>query len=349
MPTESGKLGIAMIGCGEIAMSYLPAIEAQEDGEAVWCSDVVESQAQRVGEKHNIAWTTDTDKVLADPRVDAVIISVPHGLHAELTIKAAQAGKHVMCDKPISTNREDAIKMIEACRKANVKLGVNLASRYWPSAAAAKELLSRGVIGEICLVKISSYAYKPEVYWHSGWLEGGNTSWRASKKMGGGGVGIMNMTHEIDRMRYVTGLEITQMKGECDTYLAKVEVEDTVAGLWRYNNGAIGLVVAGSNMYGNSVEPTRIFGTKGQMELYEPLRVFTIREDTEFAPNEWQTIEVPTMERCYIPYIKDFLKAIREDSASPITGEDGFHVLDAVLGIYDSSETNETIYMNQEV
>ena len=349
MPTESGKLGIAMIGCGEIAAAYLPAVAAQEDGEAVICADVSEAQAKRIGEMFNIPWTTNVDEVFANPNVDAVIISVPHGLHAELTIKAAAAGKHVMCDKPISTNREDALAMIQACKNAGVKLGINLASRYQTCATVAKDLIERKVIGDIILIKQSVYIRKPDRYWIMGWIEGSNTSWRGSKKMGGGGIGIMNMTHEIDRMRYVTGLEVTQVKGESDTFATNVEVEDTLAGVYRYNNGAIGVVIAGSHLYGESHEPTRIFGTLGQIELWDPVRVFTTREDTEFTPNEWHTAHSGWDEDSYIPYITDFLKAIKNDTASPITGEDGFRVLDAVLGIYDSSDKRETIFMKEDI
>ena len=287
--------------------------------------------------------------MLTDPEVDAVIISVPHLLHADLTIKAAAAGKHIMCDKPICSNREDALRMIKACREAGVKLGVNYASRYWASAAIAKDLFERKVIGDIVMVKISSYAYKPDNYWTTGVLDGGNTSWRGSKKMAGGGVGIMNMSHEMDRMAYCTRLKIVHIKGESDTFLAKAEVEDTLAGIWRYDNGAIGIVIAGSNMHGQSNESSRVFGTKGQIELWEPLKVFTVREDTEFKPGEWNTVDVPEAPRGYTPYIADFLKAIREDTDPPISAEDGFRVMDAVLGIYESSETGKTIYMQTEV
>lgn len=349
MPTESGKIGIAMIGCGEISTVYVPAIQVQEDAEAVWCADVSESQARRIGEHCGVPWTTDVDMAINDPRVDAVIIAVPHSLHLDLTLKAAQAGKHVMCDKPISTNREDALKMIQACREANVKLGVNLASRYQPFATAAKDLLDRRVIGEPFLIKISAYANKPEQYWNTGWMEGGNTSWRASKQMAGGGIGIMNMTHEIDRIRYCTGLEVVRVSGEYDTFLADVEVEDTFVGVMRYNNGAIGVVIAGSNTYGSRGEPTRIFGTKGQLELWEPVKVFTVREDTEFTPNEWHTLDAGRIDNNYIPYIRDFIQAIREDTESPITGEDGFRVLDIILGVYDSSDRQAKTFTQTDV
>lgn len=349
MPAKSGKIGIAMIGCGEISTVYVPAIQVQEGAEAIWCADVSESQARRIGEHCGVPWTTDIDMAINDPRVDAVIIAVPHSLHMELTVKAAQAGKHVMCDKPISTNRADALRMIQSCRENGVKLGVNLASRYQPFATATKDLLDRKVIGEPFLIKISAYANKPEQYWKTGWMEGGNTSWRASKQMAGGGIGIMNMTHEIDRVRFCTGLEVVHVSGEYDRFLADVEVEDTFVGLMRYNNGAIGVVVAGSNTYGGRGEPTRIFGTKGQLELWEPVKVFTTREDTEFAPNEWHTLDAARMDNNYIPYIRDFVQAIRNDTLPPITGEDGFRVLDIILGVYDSSDTKSKVAMRAEV
>ena len=346
MPTQSGKFGVAVIGSGQISDAYVRAIAAVPKAEAVWCHDIVESQAKRLGEHFGIAWTTELDRILSDPAVDAVIVCVPHLLHGEITIRAAQAGKHVMCDKPITTNREDALAMIEECRKANVRLGVNLASRYQPCATEAKKLFARKVIGDIFFTKISCYAHKPDEYWISPWLE---KSWRASKKMAGGAIGIMNMTHDIDRMMFSTGMRITQTKGEYGTFVTDVEVEDTFCGLWRWENGAIGMVSAGSKMLGGSAEPTRVFGSRGQIELWDPVRVFTTREDTEFAPNEWNTLDIEWAHSGYDPYITDFIESVRKDTPAPITGEDGFRILDVILGIYESCETGGTVHMRTDI
>ncbi|MFQ3548194.1 MAG: Gfo/Idh/MocA family oxidoreductase [Armatimonadota bacterium] len=349
MPTESGKIGFGIIGCGEISNHYVPAAQQQEDGDAVWCMDINEYNARRIGEAFNCPYTTDLDVVLNDKRVDVVVVAVPHAIHKEITIKAARAGKHVMCDKPIATTREDALEMIKVCKECNVKLGTNLASRFQPFSEVAKKIIDDGIIGEVMAVKISAYANKPASYWTTGWMENNDTSWRASKKMAGGGIGIMNMTHEIDRMSYVTGLKIDHVSGEYDTFVADVEVEDTFAGVWRYNNGAIGICLASSNMLGNSHEPNRIFGTKGQLQLWEPVKVFTTREDTQYTPNEWHEIPAERIKIDYIPLMKAWIKAIREDTDPPITGEDGFRVLDAVLGVYDSSDTNKVIFMKKDI
>ncbi len=349
MPTKAGKTGFAVVGCGEISTLYVPAVQVNDKAEVVWCADVVESQAKRIGEHFNCPWTTDVDTAIADEEVDVVIVAVPHAYHAPITIQAAKNGKHVMCDKPISTNRKDAMAMIDACKKAGVKLGVNLCSRYQPFANIAKQVIDSGAIGDINLVKVNIFSKKGDTYYDSGWMEGGNTSWRASKELAGGGIGIMNMTHEIDRLRYCTGLDMVHVKGESDTFTAPVEVEDTLAAVWRYSNGAIGTMAAGSNMFGPAGEVTRIFGTHGQMELWQPVRVFTIKEDTEYPCGEWHEIPADRMDNNYIPYVEEFLEAIEKNTPAPITGEDGYHVLDFILGVYDSSENGETVYMNKEI
>jgi myo-inositol 2-dehydrogenase/D-chiro-inositol 1-dehydrogenase len=158
----------------------------------------------------------------------------------------------------------------------------------------------------------------------------------------------MNMSHEIDRLRYATGLEVVTVKGESGNFRSpEVEVEDFVTGLFRYDNGAIGMVAAGSNTLGNGPhEPSRVFGTQGQIILWNPIKVFTTREDTEFKPNEWNEVQTDNMENNYIPYTHEFVQAVCEDREPPITGEDGFRVLDIVLGMYDSSEKQEVVHMD---
>ena len=110
MPTQSGKFGIAIIGSGQISDAYARAIAAVPEAEAVWCQ--TSSRARPSGSASTSACVDHRSRPRssADPAVDALIVCVPHLFHGEITIRAAQAGKHVMCDKPITTNREDALR-----------------------------------------------------------------------------------------------------------------------------------------------------------------------------------------------------------------------------------------------
>src|SRR5205085_11266873 len=117
------QLAFGIIGCGEIAVSTAKGIAEAGNARVARTMDTTEELARDLGQAYGAPWSTRLDDVLSDPAVQAVYIAVPHDLHADIAIKAAQAGKHILCEKPISTNLADADRMIAAARKAGVGLG----------------------------------------------------------------------------------------------------------------------------------------------------------------------------------------------------------------------------------
>ncbi|MCP5120505.1 MAG: Gfo/Idh/MocA family oxidoreductase, partial [bacterium] len=190
------KLKIGMIGCGEIAHKASgEAIQAARNAEMVIAMDPVPDVAASFGETFGTPHTTDLGELLAHPEVEAVVVSAPHVLHAPLTVQAAEAGKHVMCEKPIACTLEQADEMIEACRKAGVLLGVNLVSRYEAGTLKGRELVAQGVIGKIIGLQFHVMSDKPESYWTGGYTGRVQTTWRKSREESGGGVLVMNLVH----------------------------------------------------------------------------------------------------------------------------------------------------------
>ena len=161
--------------------------------------------------------------------------------------------------------------MIEECKKANVKLGVNLASRFQPCATEAKKLFERKIIGEIFFTKISCYARKPDDYWISPWLEADNKSWRASKKIAGGAIGIMNITPRYRPDDVLHGHAHHPDKGRVwdvrDRCRGRGPVLRTLAmGEWRDRDGQRRVEDARRR----AREPTRVFGDTGPDRALEP-------------------------------------------------------------------------------
>jgi len=341
-----GELSVGIIGCGEItSKGTAPAFEETRNVRIGMVMDVVEWAAKDLGKKYGVPYTTDLEEILSNRDIDFVYIATPHYLHAPLAIKSAKAGKHVLVEKPIAVNLNQADAIITECRRNGVKLSVCFPLRYVPHIMKAKELVDKGVLGKLIGMRITNLGIKPASYWMGGYTGRIKSDWRTSKEKSGGGILIMNSIHDIDFMRYITGLEAKRVCSEYDTFLSPVEVEDFIAVTIRYTNGAIGTIEASSiiNMgpglretYGN-----RIYGSKGQLVIPSPygpplLWLYTM-EDTEFGEaNIWHKISLEKKYNHLARFIEEFADAVLSGEDPPVTGEDGRKALEIVIAAYES-------------
>lgn len=331
-------LRIGMIGCGEIGVANARSIHNAQNACIAMAMDVVEDVAKDIGEKYDAPHTTDVKELLANPDVDAVIISTPHYLHAPLAIQAAQAGKHVMVEKPIAINLKQADEMIAACEKAGVLLSVCFVSRYGASTVKSKELIEQGVIGKIIGIKISGMSNKPEHYWHGGYSGRVKTDWRQQLDKSGGGYLIMNLVHNIDKLRYITGLEAVRVYSEYDTFVTPVEVEDMLNVVIRYDNGAIGSIDGSSCAAGGESFGDRIYGTDGQIVCGNRLRVYTTKSVEDLQANEWNELKLEEAYDSRVKFIEEFAEAVLAGKQPPITGHDGRATLEIIVAAYESGK-----------
>ncbi len=336
---------LGMVGCGEIAHKATgPAIQEAEGCEMLIGVDPVAGIAHSYGQAFGIKATTHLEDVLGNSDVDAVVISAPHYTHAPLAIRAAEAGKHVLVEKPIATNVKDADRMVEACAKHGVLLGVLLCSRYLPEALKARELIAQGAIGDIFAVQHHETKKKHDSYWTGGFTGRVDTVWRQSKRDSGGGPLIMNQVHDIDRMRYVTGLEPVRVYAEAGTFGSPrgVQVEDTIVVTLRYDNGAVGTILTSSACVGNESTGNRIYGTRGQFIFGKALKVYTENDVEGLKKGEWTTLElgdVPTRTVC----VERFAEAIRQKTRPDIPGEEGRKTLAVIEAAYRSAREQRPV------
>ncbi len=152
-------LSVGLIGCGQISGAHCSGFEKASNIELVVVTDTDETAAKELGEKYDVPYTTSLDEVLSRDDIDIISIATPHYLHAPMAIAAAEAGKHVMVEKPMCTTMEDADRIIAACEDNGVKMTMWFVSRYSGTAHKTKELLRQGVIGRIMYVKITDMGY----------------------------------------------------------------------------------------------------------------------------------------------------------------------------------------------
>jgi len=358
------RLRIGVIGCGEIAYTATgPAIRQTPNAEMAIAMDVVPAAAESFGREFGIPWTTRLEEVLERPDVEAVVISTPHDTHAPLTEAAASAGKHVMVEKPIACTLREADRMIACCREANVLLSVNFVLRYEPGPDAVRRLIAAGAIGDLIAVSFRSVGRKPDHYWTGGYTNRVQTDWRKYRARAGGGVLIMNFIHNLDLLRFMTGLEVVRVFAEYGTFRTPVEVEDIVTMTLRFNNGAVGALVGATCVDGHirlapvslgggraeglveTVEDNsdRLYGTRGQIRM-QGRNVWVYSQDGGecLVRNEWTRLALPPV-NSRARYVEAFVRAVREKHPPEIPGEEGRKALAIVEAAYRSGQEGHPV------
>jgi predicted dehydrogenase len=292
----------------------------------------------------HVPYTTDIDALLANDDIEAVIIAVPHNLHADITKKVAVAGKHVIVEKPIATTLADADAMIDACRQADVALSVLFAFRYEPHIQKARELVQAGALGTLVGTSIQFATEKPAGYWGQGYTGRALTDWRGSWEKCGGGVLIMNVCHTIDYFQFITGLEVAQASSEFSTLNSPVEVEDIISVSLRYTDGAIGNIQAATLARGERMAEERIWGTHGSLSLSpQPSQIYSMRDVAGLPPGKWSGLgKLPKTNRV-AAFMDAFVRDIRAGKAPAVTGEAGRENLAIVLAAYEAGRLGRAV------
>jgi UDP-N-acetyl-2-amino-2-deoxyglucuronate dehydrogenase len=346
MSEGPAKLRVAMIGCGEIAVRTAEGIAAAANAEHVMMMDVNETVASDLAQRYHVPYTTNVDEVLANPDVDAVYIAVPHYLHAPLAIQALRAGKHVLVEKPIATTLADADAMIDAARTAGKTLSVAFTAQIDPTMQRIRRLIQEGAIGKVLGTRIVYRASKPASYWRGGYSGRITTDWRISKEKSGGGVLIMNAVHDLNTMRFLTGLEVRRIYAEYDTFTTPVEVEDYIAAVYRYDGGAIGTIEAGSAIPGR--DPfgayNRIYGERGQLIFSRPARIFVEQDFGDLQAGQWHELPAERHPERRL-MVEGFARAVLAGEPPPVRAEDGRAALEIIVAAYRSGREHQALIL----
>jgi predicted dehydrogenase len=300
--------------------------------------------AKSLGKIAHVDYTTDLDALLGNPQIEAVVIAVPHNLHASITERAAAAGKHVIVEKPIATTLADADRMIAACQQAKVALSVLFSFRYEPHIQKARELVQAGALGTIVGTSIQFATEKPAGYWGQGYSGRALTDWRGSWEKCGGGVLIMNVCHTIDYFQFITGLEVSQAYSEFSTLNSPVEVEDIIAVTLRYHDGAIGNIQAATLARGEKMSEERIWGTHGSMTLAPlPSQIYSLRKVPGLSPGKWSSFGKLAKVNRVAAFMDDFVRDVRSGRPPAVTGERGRDNLAVVLAAYEAGRAGRAM------
>jgi 1,5-anhydro-D-fructose reductase (1,5-anhydro-D-mannitol-forming) len=331
-----GPVGLGVIGCGWAASEIARVSMDLPQVRIVAAMDADPVRAAAFGARTQAVVQDSVEALLAEPGVTACYIGLPHYLLAPTAEKALAAGKHVLCEKPLALDADEARRLGAMAEAKGLKLCVFYELRRAGTVALGKRLLAEGAIGEPRLIRIRTVIDKKLSYWGAA----GALNWRASKAQAGGGVLMMNSVHQLDTLRYVTGLDVVSVSGEIDIFTAPGEVEDSVSATLRLSNGALVSLTAAAHSPGAVGEETiEIDGTRGRLDLPDPFGDGPVRV---FRAGAWETIEVPRPDS-HALMLADFLAAVIDGRDVPAGAGDAAAALEVVNGIYRSAQEGRTI------
>ena len=345
---ERKPVHFGILGCGTASLPVCEAITSSALTQLTAVYDANHDLADDLSQRFRARSMETLQKLLLNPAVDVVYVAVPHDRLAPLTRQALEVGKHVLAEKPLGISLYEVDGLIRLAAEKQVALGVFYEMRYAPAHAIARRFIAEGAIGKIVAVQIQTLIDKPLAYWQSGYAGRSVNPWRGLKAQAGGGVVLMNTSHLLDALFYITGLRVTSVSAEIGTLVSDVEVEDTASATLRFDNGAIGSLIAGAHIRGaRGDECCFIYGAEGQIRLpdpygSDPLRIYLKRPYDQLGAGEWHSIPLETVP-VYQRAIEEYARALQRGDCVPIDAQAARRVLSVVLAIYQSAAEKRVI------
>ncbi len=272
------------------------------------------------------------DAVLADKSVDAVLILTPPNTHLDLVRRAAQAGKHVLLEKPLEITTERALELVRACRDAGVTLGIVLQHRFRPPAVKLRELLATGELGAILGASAAIRLWRPQSYY--------DQPGRGTKARDGGGVLITQAIHTLDLLLSLAGPATEAMSYVTTTPVHVMETEDFTASAVRHRSGAFGTIETTTAAYPGYPERIGIIGEKGSASIEGTALNVALSDGRSFELAADETAGGTGANPMDFPHdyhrslIANFLDALDDGRDPLVTGEEALKVhflIDAIL------------------
>lgn len=229
---QDGKLGVAIHGAGWVASAHVLSWVKNPHVEVVSIGDLYLQRAQQFAQNNGLSCAVrdSYDDVLADQRVDIVDITGPSDVHAEQGIAAAEAGKHVLVEKPIALSMDENRALRDAVAKAGVKSITSFVSRFNPQVTILKSLLRSGAIGELFYAEVD--------YWHG--IKPTHHAWQLhSKKKTGGSTMLLGGCHAVDALRWLVGDEVHQLTAYSNNRKGLFEYDANVVAIMKFRGGVI--------------------------------------------------------------------------------------------------------------
>jgi predicted dehydrogenase len=336
-----------IVGAGLIADFHARAIADIPNAKLVACCDNVPEKAKKLAEKHGGKAYDSYEEMLAGDEVQIATIATPSGLHMEPTVMAAEAGKHVICEKPLEITLERIDAMIEAHEKSGTRLGGIFPYRYNDLMVPLREAINSGRFGVITYAAVYVPWWRTDDYYKD--------SWHGTWKLDGGGALMNQSIHMVDMLCDVMP-PIESVQAFTGTLgHPQIEAEDAAVAVLRYTNGALGVIYGTTASYPGQFRRFEITGTKGTVINVE--NSITVWQFADERPEDKDVLEkfgqieggggvadpAAITHENHTHNFKDFLEALEADKDFWIGGREARKAVEVILAIYKSAKEQKLV------
>ena len=344
--------GFAVVGCGMIARFHARAVAAIPGARVT----ALVSRTPGAGDKLLADTGTPTCPVypelagaLADPAVDAVIVTTPSGAHLEPAVQAAEAGKHVVVEKPLEITPERCEAIIAACDRHRVKLCTIFPSRFADSSQALKHAVDAGRFGRLTLAETTCKWWRSQAYYDDG-------GWKGTKALDGGGALMNQAIHSVDLLLWLMG-DAVEVSGVVGTLAhERIEVEDTAAAVLRFASGALGVIQATTSVHPGYPKTVAVHGDRGSAVIeqedvlrwdFDPATPGDADIKARFAAKVGASGGAADpgaiSSEGHRRQLADFVAAVQDGRPPAVDGREGTRAVRLICAVYESARTGRTV------
>ena len=333
------KVGI--IGCGKIAqVRHIPEYAANPHAEVYGFYDINQARAEELAKKYGGKAFASYEELLADPEIEAVSVCAANHAHAEISIAALKAGKHVLCEKPMAISLDECEAMVAAAEESGKYLMIGQNQRLAKAHAKAKELIEQGAIGKVLTFRTIFGHGGPET-WS---VDPGKNVWFFDKTKAAMGAMADLGIHKTDMIQYVLGTKIVKTQAVLTTLDKRdatgglIGVDDNAICIYQMENGIIGTMTASWTYYAAEDNTTVIYGTKGELRLYDDPKYSVQQINADGTRIDYQIDQIQTNDNQTASGVIDlFVDCLVEQKEPEISGANVLHAMKAVFASIESS------------
>jgi UDP-N-acetyl-2-amino-2-deoxyglucuronate dehydrogenase len=341
--TLDKTLNFAIVGCGVIGPTHARSISHIPGAKLVAVCDIVEEKARRLAENFGIAAYTDYNEMLEREDIDVVNVTTPSGLHAQVGMAAALAGKHVIVEKPIDVTLEKADALIRTCQSAGVKLSTISQHRFDQAIIDLKRAIAENKLGKLNFGGAHTKWYRGQEYYDG-------DAWRGTWALDGGGALMNQGIHYVDMLQYCMGPVAEVYAYAATRTHVRIEAEDIVVASVRFKSGALGFIEGNTAAFPGFCARLDIYGDDGGVVIEDDrVKDWKLRSCETYQVTAEAGTPISGTSSAYIweeahrRQIEDVANAIRTGQPVFIPGEEGRKPLEIILAIYESARTGKPV------
>lgn len=339
------KVGYGIIGCGVIAPWHARAFKNIAEAKLVAVCDIIPEKAEKLKTDFEAEYAyTDYREMLARDDIHIVSISTPSGMHADIGIDAAMAGKHILTEKPIDINLVKIDKLIQTCDVQNVKLACIFQRRTSNLWKLVKRTVDEGKLGKMVLASAYLKYFRSQEYYDS-------ADWRGTWALDGGGALMNQGVHLVDILRWIMG-PVDTIFAFADHLARKIEVEDTAVASMRFKSGAFGTLEGTTSVMPGMAHRMEFHGEKGTIAVdgEKIVRWDVPGDDKEevlkgLEDKVGDASSDPTAIGAdgHQQQIADLIAAAKEDRDPMISGREARNAVELILAVYQSAKSGQPV------